>query len=47
MPTLRSTAHIVGRITDAQWSAPTPCDDWKVRDVLNHAVGACGSSPPS
>jgi len=33
------TARIVARINDAQWSAPTPCAEWNVRDVLNHTVG--------
>ncbi len=28
-----------GAIRDDQWSAPTPCADWCVRDVLNHLVG--------
>ena len=23
---------------DLQWDAPTPCDDWSVRDVVAHAV---------
>jgi uncharacterized protein (TIGR03083 family) len=36
---LEMTARIASRITDTQWSAPTPCADWNVRDVLNHTVG--------
>lgn len=23
---------------DQQWDAPTPCDDWTVRDVVTHAI---------
>jgi uncharacterized protein (TIGR03083 family) len=25
-------------IGDDQWAAPTPCDDWSVRDLVNHVV---------
>ncbi|WP_248581112.1 TIGR03086 family metal-binding protein [Nocardioides sp. InS609-2] len=34
-------AQRFGEIIDAadgQWDAPTPCDDWSVRDVIDHAV---------
>lgn len=27
---------VVDRIADDQWTRPTPCTDWSVRDVLNH-----------
>lgn len=26
------------RINPQQWSAPTPCQDWNVRELLNHVV---------
>lgn len=25
-------------VTDEQWGWPTPCDEWSVRDLVNHAV---------
>ncbi|GIF74780.1 TIGR03086 family metal-binding protein [Asanoa siamensis] len=28
----------VARIRPDQWSAPTPCRDWTVRDLVNHLV---------
>src|SRR4029077_14218463 len=28
----------VSAVTDDQWSAPTPCSDWTVRDLVNHIV---------
>jgi len=28
----------VGQIGDHQWQAPTPDDDWTVRDLVNHVV---------
>jgi uncharacterized protein (TIGR03086 family) len=28
----------VGRIGDHQWQAPTPDEDWTVRDLVNHVV---------
>lgn len=30
---------LVGDVTDKQLGAQTPCEDWKVRDLLNHLVG--------
>ncbi|HEV8558793.1 MAG TPA: TIGR03086 family metal-binding protein [Actinophytocola sp.] len=30
--------RVVGRIADTDWSAPTPCSEWTVRDLLNHLV---------
>ena len=35
---LDSTQHIVETIADDAWSRPTPCDEWDVRDVVNHLV---------
>jgi len=26
-------------VGDADWSRPTPCSEWTVRDVVNHVVG--------
>ena len=28
----------VGYIDDDQWSSPTPCTEWTVRDLVNHLV---------
>jgi uncharacterized protein (TIGR03086 family) len=33
------TARIVPEITAAQWDDPTPCGDWRVRDLLAHVIG--------
>jgi uncharacterized protein (TIGR03083 family) len=33
------TRRIVAGIAAEQWSAPSPCVGWSVRDVLNHVVG--------
>jgi len=30
---------LIGRIAADQWTAPTPCTEWTVRDVVNHLVG--------
>lgn len=27
-------------VTDDQWGAPTPCEGWTVRDLVDHAVNA-------
>lgn len=27
-------------VTDDQWSLPTPCEGWTVRDLVHHVVGA-------
>ncbi|SNT31294.1 TIGR03086 family protein [Asanoa hainanensis] len=35
---LRGFADQVARIRPDQWSAPTPCTDWTVRDLVNHLV---------
>jgi uncharacterized protein (TIGR03086 family) len=36
---LDMTRAIVSQITETQWTEPTPCADWDVREVLNHMVG--------
>jgi uncharacterized protein (TIGR03086 family) len=30
---------LIDRIAADQWTAPTPCTAWNVRDVVNHLVG--------
>ena len=30
---------LIDRIAADQWTAPTPCAEWSVRDVVNHLVG--------
>jgi len=33
------TGRIVAGVRADQWDAPSPCDGWTVRDVVNHTVG--------
>ena len=33
------TGDLIDRIAADQWTAPTPCTEWSVRDVVNHLVG--------
>ena len=33
-----STQGIVEAVTAGEWSRATPCDEWDVRDVVNHLV---------
>ncbi|MFP3907059.1 MAG: TIGR03086 family metal-binding protein [Acidimicrobiales bacterium] len=38
----RSTARFgdhVRAVADHQWAAPTPCEEWDVRALVNHVVG--------
>jgi uncharacterized protein (TIGR03086 family) len=30
---------LIDRIAADQWTAPTPCSEWSVRDVVDHLVG--------
>lgn len=30
---------LIDRIAADQWTAPTACAEWSVRDVINHLVG--------
>lgn len=32
----QAVSQLVATIKDDQWTAPTPCTDWTVRDLLNH-----------
>ena len=32
-------SEVVGGIGDDDWSKPTPCSDWDVRELLNHLTG--------
>ena len=33
------TGGLIDRIAADQWTAPTPCTEWTVRDLVNHLVG--------
>jgi uncharacterized protein (TIGR03086 family) len=33
------TSDLIDRIADDQWTSPTPCTEWTVRDVVHHLVG--------
>ncbi|MEY2401450.1 MAG: hypothetical protein QOJ08_1561 [Ilumatobacteraceae bacterium] len=35
---LDSTSRFVAGIGDDQWTQPSPCEGWTVRDLLNHVV---------
>ena len=37
--TVDGWADLVGRVGADQWSLPTPCEDWTVRDLVNHVTG--------
>ncbi len=34
-----AVGELIARIEPEQWSAPTPCTEWTVRDVVGHLVG--------
>jgi uncharacterized protein (TIGR03086 family) len=36
---LRDVGHLIAKIRHDQWTAPTPCTDWDVHDLVNHLVG--------
>lgn len=36
----------VRAITDGQWSDPTPCTEWNVRDLVDHLTNECLWVPP-
>ena len=33
-------ARLLGLVTDADWTRPTPCSEWDIRALVNHVVGA-------
>jgi len=33
------TGYLIDRIEADRWTAPTPCTEWNVRDLVNHLVG--------
>jgi uncharacterized protein (TIGR03086 family) len=35
---IESTAKILANVGPGQWTAPTPCDGWDVRALVNHVV---------
>jgi uncharacterized protein (TIGR03086 family) len=37
---------IVRQVTAAHWTAPTPCTEWSVHDLVNHVVGEDRWIPP-
>lgn len=37
---MSATGGLIAGVRDDQWSSPTPCTDWTVRDLVNHLVGA-------
>jgi uncharacterized protein (TIGR03086 family) len=34
-----AVGSLIARIRPEQWTAPTPCTEWNVREVVNHLVG--------
>jgi uncharacterized protein (TIGR03086 family) len=34
-----AVSDLIDRIAADQWSSPTPCTEWSVRDVVGHLVG--------
>ena len=34
-----AVGDLIAGIRSDQWMDPTPCSEWKVRDVVNHLVG--------
>src|SRR5215212_6793493 len=36
---MRQTERFISNVRPDQWTAPTPCTEWNIRDVVNHIVG--------
>ena len=36
LKSLESTERFVSEISAVRWNSPTPCDEWSVKDVVNH-----------
>ena len=32
-------SEVYGQVTDSQWERPTPCDEWTVRQLVEHTLG--------
>jgi uncharacterized protein (TIGR03083 family) len=42
----KALAADLGSVSDKQWSTPSLCDGWSVRDVLAHMTAAAKITPP-
>jgi hypothetical protein len=31
-------SEVYGQVTDSQWERPTPCDEWTVRQLVEHTL---------
>jgi uncharacterized protein (TIGR03086 family) len=31
-------SEVYGQVTDSQWEKPTPCDEWNVRQLVDHTL---------
>lgn len=44
-------AGVLAKVTEDQLDSPTPCPDWKVRDVVSHVIAGnfrvAGATPPA
>jgi uncharacterized protein (TIGR03086 family) len=38
--------QLVQQVTDEQWDKSTPCEDWSVRELVNHVAGENCWTPP-
>jgi uncharacterized protein (TIGR03086 family) len=36
---LAAVGELIAKVRPDQWSAPTPCTDWTVRQLVNHLIG--------
>jgi uncharacterized protein (TIGR03083 family) len=43
----RALAHDLASLSEAQWSTPSLCSEWTVRDVLAHMTGTAKITPGS
>lgn len=41
-PAARELARVAGQVGDADLDRPTPCGDWRVRDLLGHLLAFSG-----
>jgi uncharacterized protein (TIGR03086 family) len=37
------TESAIRGVTSQQWTAPTPCSEWSVRELVNHTISAVGA----